>query len=304
MSTAATIQLALAALLGADGALRSPVPVVARREKEFAAEIEAAAARGAGLCALVMPVLPTSAVADSPRVFFDRAEARVRLVEEPARNTTGCSAWRLADDVAAALQWQPRAAGTPLAGLLAHPLHLASAAVETVSDARLRLVDVIFTATYALPARTVPTAAFTPEFQSAADDLQAACVAQLTAGLSLRAPVLAQRDHDLASDIASAGHPLRVQVLPPRPAGALQGVPFVFFDRYEVRVRITEQPALNTGPDAYDLAEDVAGALHWQPFAGFLAHPLQLAPRCMQLTDSLTTREIDVIFHAALGFEP
>ncbi len=304
MSASASIQLAIAALLGGDGALRVPVPIVARREKELAAEIEAAAARGTGLCGYVVPVLPSSAVEDSPRVFFDRAEVRVRLVEEPGRNGTGVSAWQLADDVAAALQWQPRAAGTPLAGLLSHPLHLAANAVETVSDARLRLVDVIFTATYAPPARTVAAAAFTPAEKSAADDLQAAVVAQLTAGLSLPAPVLARRDHDLASDIASAGHALRIQVQPPRPAGALQGVPFVFFDRYEVRVRITEQPALNTGPDAYDLIEDVALALHWQNPGGMLAHPLQLAPRCMSLTDSLTEREIDVIFNATLGFQP
>ncbi len=60
MSASADLQDAIIELLGQAGALRVNVPVIARRTKELAREIEAAAANH-GLCVWVMPPLPTSA---------------------------------------------------------------------------------------------------------------------------------------------------------------------------------------------------------------------------------------------------
>lgn len=305
MSASSSIQTAIAELLGVGEALRRPVPIVARRPHELAATIAEAGAKSAGLCAVVMPVLPLSIQDDMPGVFVDRGEIRVRLIEEPSRNATGVSAWMLADDAAQALHWSPKVAGTALGAVLAHPLQLAPRAVETAEDARMRIVDVIFHATYQLPSRVVPAVPFTPEFASAADDLQAAIVAQLGHLLTPGVPRFAVRDRDLGNATARSGHPLKIEVQVPRPARALQGAPFVFFESYDVRVKISELTAINrSGVDAYDLVEDVATTLHWQPFAGMLAHPLQLQRRPTEMLDDPQRREIEVLFTAAFGFQP
>jgi hypothetical protein len=131
--------------------------------------------------------------------------------------------------------------------------------------------------------------------------------------------------------------------MPPLPTSALQGNPFVFFDRAEVRVRILEKPAVNkTAADAYDLLDDVAAALQWQPHRGLqeaiaatmaaegcdqatatalvqaapefaplvalaailTAHPLQLAARPCEMGEDPDARIIDVIFEAIYGLQP
>lgn len=307
MSRSADIQTALAALLAEPGALRVSVPIVARQVKELGAEIEAAAARESGLCCYVMPVLPKTCVHDVPFVFFDQGEVRVRVIEQPARNGTGASGWQLAEDIANALHWQPRASGTPLGPLLAHPLQLAPRTVDQVSDRTWRIIDVILQATYQLAPRAVPVAALTIAGTGFAEDLQAALIAQLTAGMETSVPVLAKRGNDLASAVAASGEPVKIEVPPPVPARAAQGVPFVFWEGWEARVRISEEAALNEGPDLYDLIEDAASALHWQAFDGLLAHPLQLARRCTEDADDPQhphRRVTDLVFHAVAGFLP
>lgn len=299
MSTSADIQTALAALLLAPGALRVEVPVVARREKEIGAEVEASWARSHGLCCYVMPAMPERADELAATVFFPESDVRVRIIEEPARNTSGTDAWQLTEDVANALHWRHPA-------MLLHPLQIAQRCTEHVTDSRWRIVDVIFRATYELAARAVPAAPLQIAGTGYSGDLQAAVLSQLAVGLEHAVPVRATPGHDLGAAIAASGDPIALHVAPPVPVRAMQGVPFVFFEIYEVRVKIVEQPALNGGPfDAYDLIEDVAATLHWQPFAGLLAHPLQLARSPVRtLHENPDRREFEILFHATCGFEP
>jgi hypothetical protein len=98
MSASIDLQWAIEELLAAPGALRVAVPVVRRRTKEIAAEIEAAAAN-AGLCIQVMPPLPVRVTEGAACVFVEAAEIRVRIVEQPAMNATGADAYDLVDDV-------------------------------------------------------------------------------------------------------------------------------------------------------------------------------------------------------------
>jgi len=149
MSASADLQEAIVELLGMPGALRVNVPLVSRRTKELAGDIEAAAANQ-GLCIFVMPPLPTSALQGNPFVLFDQAEVRVRIVEQPAMNQTGADAYDLVDDVASALHWQPKAEGTKLGAILAHPLQLAERPCEMVEDPQARIIEVIFEAVYEL----------------------------------------------------------------------------------------------------------------------------------------------------------
>ena len=118
--------------------------MIARREKELKSDVEAAAAQ-AGICVWVMPPLPTHALqAEQPFVFFDRAEIRVRIVEQPALNQTGADAYDLVDAVALALHW------TNPGGILAHPLMLGEKPVARVEDKDERILEVIFEAQYQL----------------------------------------------------------------------------------------------------------------------------------------------------------
>ncbi len=125
---------------------------------------------------------------------------------------------------------------------------------------------------------------------------------------------LKAKDQALLIEGAGAARELALYIMPPLPKRAVQGVRFVFWESVEVRVSIVEQPQLNTtGADAYDLVDDVSSALHWQAFAGKLAHPLQLAekptemvwdpaPRLSGL--AANARVIDVIFEAVHGLRP
>jgi len=149
MSASSDLQAAIVELLSQPGALRVAVPLVARRTKELAGEIEAAAANK-GLCVFVMPPLPTSALQGNPFVFFDKAEIRVRIVEQPAMNQTGADAYDLVDDVANALHWQPRSEDAALGAILAHPLQLASRPCEMIDDPQARIIEVVFEAIYGL----------------------------------------------------------------------------------------------------------------------------------------------------------
>ena len=143
MSASSDLQAAIEALLRAPGALSANVPIVKRRTKEVGAEIEAATAKQGGLCIYVMPPLPTHANFD-PALFFDRAEIRVRIVEQPSLTGAGADAYDLADDVALALHW------AAIPSILAHPLFIAERPMEIAEDPKYRIIDVIFTAVYGL----------------------------------------------------------------------------------------------------------------------------------------------------------
>lgn len=159
MSASADLQSAIAALLEAPGALPVAAPVIRRREKEMASDLDAGAAVTNGLCFFVMPPVPTSAVQGVPFVFFDGYEVRVRIIELPQMNTTGADSYELIDAVALALHWQPKnqdtAAAQKLAQMLAHPLQLARRPVEMIEGTAsakdmpydgkfLRIADVVF----------------------------------------------------------------------------------------------------------------------------------------------------------------
>jgi hypothetical protein len=120
-------------------------------------------------------------------------------------------------------------------------------------------------------------------------------------------PVVRRREKEPINEIeaAIARASLCLYVMPPLPIRALQGAPFLFFDRYEVRVRIIENPASNEFPvDAYELVDYVALALHWSNPGGILAHPLQISTRPTEMVESPETRIIDVIFDAQLQLNP
>jgi hypothetical protein len=157
MSASADIQSAIAALLEAPGALPVNAPVIKRREKEMASDLDAGAAVTNGLCIFVMPPVPTSALQGVPFVFFDGYEVRVRIIELPQMNTTGADSYELIDAVALALHWQPKTNDSPLAGMLAHPLQIARRPVEMIEGTAsaagmpydgkfLRIADVVFNA--------------------------------------------------------------------------------------------------------------------------------------------------------------
>ena len=92
-----------------------------------------------------MPPLPKRALqAEQPFVFFDSAEVRVRIIEQPALNQTGADAYDLVDAVALALHWSNPGE------MLAHPLMLAEQPVAVVADKEERVLEVIFEAQYQL----------------------------------------------------------------------------------------------------------------------------------------------------------
>ncbi|MEO7933205.1 MAG: hypothetical protein ABIT76_08620 [Chthoniobacterales bacterium] len=178
---------------------------------------------------------------------------------------------------------------------------------------------------------------------SAPIDLQTAVLAILSASLSTAVPVLEVKPKDLVSRLEMAAQDFGVAIhsLPPLPTHFLQGNPFVFFDKAEIRVRVTEWPDMNTKfPDGYELCDEVAMALHWQPFnklnaavqelmtggmeidaanaaaranvglapwwalSDLLAHPLQLASRPIEMVEDKEKRIFDVIFEAQYQINP
>jgi hypothetical protein len=308
MSVSANLQKAIGQMLSAPGALRVNAPILSLQPKELIGDIEAAATRIGGLGINTLPVLPTRITDDAPFVFVEEGNLIVRTIETPAMNSLGASAWQLAEDIANALQWQPRAPQSPLSALLAHPLQLAPECFREVSDSRFRIVDTIFNATYQLPARSLNLSSFVPdEGKSASDNLQEAMRQLLSGGMINRVPVTVLKDHDLGSQIENAGNTLFAQVQPPRPARSMQGVDCVFIEAWECAVKIIEQTATNPlDVNAYDICEDAMTTLHWADFGRFLAHPLQLQPTPTRMgeNESPTQREIEILFTATLGFLP
>lgn len=159
-------------------------------------------------------------------------------------------------------------------------------------------------------------------------DLQDRVVRSLRApgAIGVELPIVPWRKKDQESDMeatVAVQQGLCIFVPMPVPTHALQGSPVVFFDGYEVRVQIVELPDVNRGgaADLYDLIDQVALALHWQPkspespLAGMLAHPLYLAERPVEIAEGVVAvpgferngeviRGADVIFNAVLQLNP
>jgi hypothetical protein len=153
-------------------------------------------------------------------------------------------------------------------------------------------------------------------------DLQGRIVQVLAGALSVAVPVLPCRRRDMRSNMEvtlAVQQGLCVVVPMPVPTHALQGAPMVFFDGCEARVQIIELPEVNRegAVDLYDLIEEVALALHWQPrsaespLAGMLAHPLTLAERPVEMAEGVVEvpgwersgdviRSADIVFNAVL----
>lgn len=133
---------------------------------------------------------------------------------------------------------------------------------------------------------------------SASSDLHIAVLDLLAVGIPTSVPVLRVRPKELAAAIseAVASKGACVHVLPPLPTRAMQGVPFVFFEGAEIRVRVLEYPELNrTGLDAYEIADAIALSLHWKK-PDMCAHPIQLAERPVDMVEDQEKRILDVIF--------
>ena len=158
MTSTADLQDRIARTLESPGAMPVSVPVVRWRKKDMKSDMEATLAAQQGLCIYVPMPVPTSAMQGTPFVFFDGFECRVQIVEMPEVNRDGpADLYDLIEYVALALHWQPKSVDSPLAGILAHPLHLAQRPVETAEgivvvpgfehDGQvIRAADVIFNA--------------------------------------------------------------------------------------------------------------------------------------------------------------
>lgn len=134
----------------------------------------------------------------------------------------------------------------------------------------------------------------------------AAAILSESAGWPETVRVIARREKDAANDIdaAVAAIGCAVYVMPPLPQRALQGAPFVFFERAEVRVRVIENPLLNeSGSDGYELAEMIALALHNQNPGGLLAEPMGLAETPVELAEDDGARVMDVVFGCAFQLD-
>ena len=122
--------------------LRVDVPIVKRRKKDLASDIEATAAKK-GLGILIMPPLPTRISEGLDFIFVECAEARVQILETPSLNAYGADAYDLLEDVMACLHWQQ------FAGLQV-PLQVrARQPVQEEENQVGRILNVILEATYA-----------------------------------------------------------------------------------------------------------------------------------------------------------
>lgn len=158
MTAAVDLQDRIAATLELPGVLPEGMPVVRWRKKDLRSDNEATMAAQRGLCIFVPVPVPTSAMQGTPFVFFDGWECRVQIVEMPEVNRdAGADLFDLIEMVALGLHWQPKSVDAPLAGILAHPLYLASRPVEVAEGVvdvpgfehdkqAIRGADVIFNA--------------------------------------------------------------------------------------------------------------------------------------------------------------
>ena len=144
MSRITTIQRALADALKSHAGFPAGLEIVARREKEVTNDIEAALGK-LGICLYVMPPMPRRATrTENEIVFFESAELRCRVIEQPQLNRSGFDAWDAMEQVILAIQ------GTNPNDLFAAPLTLAAHPVDLVEDKTTRVFDVLFDSAFQL----------------------------------------------------------------------------------------------------------------------------------------------------------
>lgn len=150
MGVTSILQTAIADTLAAEGPLRAAVPIIAIVNQPYPdAIVSALGSHNIGI--VILPPQMDRAMQGVPFVFFERATIRVRIVEQPALNDLGVTAFDLMEDIANALHWEPRTPTSPLASILSHPLQIAEKPTELISDPTYRIIDVIFEATFELP---------------------------------------------------------------------------------------------------------------------------------------------------------
>ncbi len=144
MSRLSETQAALSDALKAHTGFPAGFAILARREKEVANDVEAALAKQ-GICLYVMMPMPKRATrTQNTIVFFESAECRIRVIEQPELNTTDFDGWDALEQVIIALQ------GINPGGIFAAPLGLMQHPVENVEDKTTRIFDVLFDAAFQL----------------------------------------------------------------------------------------------------------------------------------------------------------
>ncbi|MEI6491587.1 MAG: hypothetical protein WCO94_03480 [Verrucomicrobiota bacterium] len=117
------------------------LPVIVREKGEILNDLEARLAALA-ICVFIMPVLPVAPLAGAPFVFFERAEVRVRVIENRKLNATGLDAYEVAEGVCLALQ------GKNPGDILSAPLELST--FELNEDDKGVSLDCVFLAAFGI----------------------------------------------------------------------------------------------------------------------------------------------------------
>ena len=130
-----------------------------------------------------------------------------------------------------------------------------------------------------------------------------AAVLKAHPGFPAQLDIIARREKDIASEIESKLGKLGIclWVMPPLPKSAIRTQnEIVFFDRVECRIRIIEQPQLNSSKfGAWDAMEQVIVALQGINPNDIFAVPLGLSERPVDLIEDKTTRVFDIDFETA-----
>jgi hypothetical protein len=149
----------------------------------------------------------------------------------------------------------------------------------------------------------------TPDHNTVAKAIQNCGVASLEAGAEFAGvPIIGRRKGTIVNDIEAAIAELGacIFVFPGLPVHFIDAMP-PYADRYELRVRIIENPAINeTLPDAFELVELVARRLFGLQFESIEGmNPLVFADGKPVADQENGERLIyDVLFQTSLGFLP
>ena len=127
-------------------------------------------------------------------------------------------------------------------------------------------------------------------------------------GFPAKIQIIARREKTLENDIAAALGKIGIClfVMPPMPKHAERTLSeIVFFGKVEQRIRIIEQPKVNTTKfDAWDAAEQVIFALQAVSPSELFTTPLFLDEHPITAVEDKDTRVFDVIFTTAFELNP
>ena len=143
------IQPSLAETLRASALIPAAISIVARKPGEVANDIEASLSKQ-GICIYVMPPVPLSAERTYNNIIFIKhSSLRIRIIEQPKLNLTGCDVWDVFNLVTLALQ------GTNPNNLFAAPICLAEHPVDFTDGQNpegkaTRVWDVLFDGAFQL----------------------------------------------------------------------------------------------------------------------------------------------------------